>query len=133
MPAAIAVMCRSSSPATCTGTVLYDSSSPSPRAPDCPSPQDQTVPSLRSAYPVPYPPVMAVMWLSPGIRSGTGLTIAQQPPVPRCPNAPVPQDQTVPSPRSAYPANQPPATAVTSPSPNTGTGTRLLVVLPCPS
>src|SRR5664279_2454925 len=53
--------------------------------------------------------------------TGTGTALPAVPPLPSSPSPPCPQDQTVPSPRSAYPADMPAAMAVTLPRADTGT------------
>src|SRR5664279_5521361 len=114
------------SPDTCTGTAL-SAVLPLPSAPSVPAPHAHTVPSPRTAYPVPNPAAMAVTVLRPDTCTGTSLSVV--PPLPSWPSPPHPQAHTVPSPRSAYAVLTPPAAiAVTSLSSDTCTGTALSAV-----
>src|SRR5664279_890118 len=80
---------------------------------------------------------MAVTPVSPD--TGTGVELFVVRPLPNSPSAPDPQACTVPSFSSAYPVPAPaamgvtPAMAVTSVSPDTGTGVELFVVRPLPN
>src|SRR5947208_8902902 len=88
---------------------------PLPSWPEPPSPQAQTVPSDRTAYPLDGPAAIALTSLMPATRRGTVLDVA--PPLPCTVGRFAPQAQTVPSAWRAYPLYLPPLTAMTSVSP----------------
>src|SRR4051794_14511473 len=113
-------------PVTCTGTALYGSADAGPSSPTPLSPQAQTEPSVRKAYPPTSATAMEVTEAKPLTCTGTLLWVVEL-----FPSSPVllsPHAQTVPSLRRASAELRPAPTAVAAASPATRTGTVLGVV-----